>query len=69
MTYERISRPEAIKRIEKSDIERKEFVESLFNHNHCRAYHYDLVIKTGSDITIEDAANIIIDLTKRKFKI
>ena len=69
MTYEHISRPEAIKRIEESDIERREFVESLFNHNHCKAYHYDLVIRTGSDITIEDAANIIVDLAKRKFKI
>lgn len=69
MTYEHISRPEAIKRIEESDQERRKFVESLFNHNHCRAYHYDLVIRTGSDITIEDAANIIVDLAKRKFKI
>lgn len=69
MTYEHISRPEAIKRITESDIERREFVESLFNHNHTRAYHYDLVIRTGSDITIEDAANIIIDLARRKFKI
>lgn len=69
MTYEHISRPEAIKRIEESDKERREFVESLFNHNHCKAYHYDLVIRTGLSITVEDAANIIIDLTKRKFKI
>lgn len=69
MTYEHISRSEAIKRIEESDIERREFVESLFNHNHCKAYHYNLVIRTGSDITVEDAANIIIDLAKRKFKI
>lgn len=69
MTYEHISRTEAIKRINESDKERKEFVESLFNHNHTRAYHYDLVIRTGSDITIEDATNIIIDLAKRKFKI
>ena len=69
MTYEHISRAEAVKRIEESDKERKEFVHSLFNHNHCKAYHYDLAIRTGSDITIEDAANIIIDLTKRKFKI
>lgn len=69
MTYEHISRPEAIKRIEESDRERREFVESLFNHNHCRAYHYDLVIRTGSDITIEDATNIIGDLARRKFKI
>ncbi len=69
MTYESISRSEALKRIEESDIERREFVKSLFNHNHCKAYHYDLVIRTGSDITIEDAANIIADLAKRKFKI
>ena len=69
MTYEHISRPEAVRRINNSDKERREFVESLFNHNHCKAYHYDLVIRTGSDITIEDAANIIIDLAKRKFKI
>ncbi|MEK7495773.1 MAG: cytidylate kinase-like family protein [Patescibacteria group bacterium] len=69
MTYENISRPEAIKRIEESDIERKDFVHSLFNHNHCKAYHYDLAIRTGSEVTIEDAANIIIDLAKRKFKI
>lgn len=69
MTYENVSRGEAIRRIEKSDHERKEFVESLFNHNHCKAYHYDLVIRTGTFITIEDAGNIIIDLAKRKFKI
>lgn len=69
MTYEKISRSEAIKRIEESDKERKEFVESLFNHNHTKAYHYDLVIRTGPNITVEDATNIIIDLAKRKFKI
>lgn len=69
MTYENISRSDAIKRIEESDAERKNFVHSLFNHNHCKAYHYDLAIRTGSEITIEDAANIIIDLAKRKFKI
>ena len=69
MTYEHISRSEAVKRIEESDKERKEFVHSLFNHNHCKAYHYDLAIRTGSDITIEDAANTIIELAKRKFKI
>jgi cytidylate kinase len=69
MTYEHISRGEAIKRIEESDYERKKFVHSLFNHNHCKAYHYDVAIRTGSFITIEDASNIIIDLAKRKFKI
>lgn len=69
MTYEHVSKSEAIKRIAESDKERREFVESLFNQNQYKAYHYDLVIKTGSDITIEDAANIIVDLARRKFKI
>lgn len=69
MTYEHISRPEAIKRIEESDKERKDFVHSLFNHNHCKAYHYDLVIRTGTYVTVEDATNTIIYLAKRKFKI
>jgi len=69
MTYEHIPRTEAIKRIEESDKERKEFVESLFNHNHSKAHHYDMVIRTGSEITVEDANNIIIDLAKRKFNI
>lgn len=68
MTYEHISRSEAVKRIQESDKERKEFVHSLFNHNHCKAYHYDLAIRTGSDITIEDAANTIIGLARRKFR-
>lgn len=69
MTYENVSRQEAKKRIEDSDRERREFVESLFNHNHCKAYHYDLAIRTGVDISVEDAANIVVDLAKRKFKI
>jgi cytidylate kinase len=69
MTYEHIPRPEAIKRIEESDKERKKFVRSLFNHNHCNAYHYDLAIKTGSGITIEEAANDIVDIARRRFNI
>lgn len=69
MTYEKISRMQAIKRISESDVERKTFVQSLFNHNHSQAYHYDLVLKTGPNMTIEDAADIIIDVAKRKFKI
>src|SRR3989339_1115865 len=52
MTYEKISRGEAIKRIEESDEERRKFVKSLFNHNHAKAYHYDIVIRTGRDISI-----------------
>jgi len=69
MTYEHISRVEAIKKIEESDKERKRFVRSLFNHNHCKAYHYDLVIRTNPDVTVEEAANDIIYIAKRRLKI
>ena len=61
--------PEDLLIIKEGPSERRRFIESLFNHNHCKAYHYDLVIRTGPDVTMEDASDIIIDLTKRKFKI
>jgi len=69
MTYENISRGEAIKRIEESDEERADFVKILYNHNPNKAHHYDMVIRTGPNLTIEDASDIIVDLAKRRFKI
>lgn len=69
MTCENISRSEAVKRINESDEERKNFVQTLFNHDHKKAHHYDMTIRTGPNLTIEDATDIIIDLAKRRFKI
>ena len=69
MTYEGINRNEAVKRIEESDILRQKTVQELFNHDHKKPYHYDIVIKTGPNLTIEDATDIILDLAKRRFKI
>jgi len=69
MTYEGIDRNEAIKRIDESDITRQKSIQELFNHDHKKPYHYDITIKTGPNLTIEDAADIIIDLVKRRFKI
>lgn len=69
MTYEKITRKEAIERIEKSDEERKRFVETLFNHDPRKAHHYDMVIRTGPNLTIEDATDFIVDLAKRRFRI
>lgn len=69
VTYEGISRAEAVKRINESDTERREFVQTLFNHDHKKAHHYDIVIRTGPNLTIEDATDIILDLAKRRFKI
>ena len=69
MTYEGITRIEAKKRIDESDNERREFIQTLYNHDHKKSHHYDLVIRTGPNLTIEDAADLIIDLAKRRFKI
>lgn len=69
MTYEQITRTEAIKRIDESDDERRSFVQSLFNHDPRKAHHYDMVIRTGPNLTIEDATDLIVDLAKRRFRI
>jgi len=67
--YEHISPREAKKQIEQSDIERNEFNKALFQHDPRKAHHYDLIIRTGKDIGIEDAADLIVALAKKKFKL
>lgn len=69
MKFENISRREAMARIEKSDRERREFIETLFHHDHRKARHYDLIIRTSSDLSIEDASNLIVKLAKKRFKL
>lgn len=69
MTHEGITRTEAVKRIEDSDEERRLFVQTLFNHDQKKSHHYDIVIRTGPNITIEDATDIIVELAKRRFKL
>lgn len=69
MTCENISRAEAVNRIQNSDEERKLFVQTLFNHDQKKSHHYDIVIRTGPNLTIEDATDIIVELAKRRFKI
>ncbi len=67
MQYERISRNEAIRRIEQSDKSRYEFEKALFGHDIRKAQHYDLVIRTGQNLSIHDAADLIIRIAKRRF--
>jgi cytidylate kinase len=69
MTYEGITRAEAMARINESDEERKKFVEAIFSHDPKKAHHYDLVIRTGPNLMIEDATDLIAELAKRRFKI
>lgn len=69
MTHENMTRVAAVKHIDESDEERQLFVQTLYNHDHKKAHHYDLVIRTGPNLTIEDATDLIVDLAKRRFKI
>ena len=67
--YEHISLREAKKQIETSDKDRISFTKELFQHDPCKAHHYDLVIRTGKNIDVESAADMIVSLAKKKFKI
>lgn len=69
MAFEKITRREAIKRISESDEKRDKFIEELYGHNERKPHHYDLVIKTGPDFSIETAADLIVRLAKKRFKI
>lgn len=69
MEFEKITRKEAIKRIDKSDKKRDKFIEELYGHNQRKPHHYDLVIQTSSDLSIETAADLIVRLAKKRFKI
>jgi cytidylate kinase len=67
--YEHISAREAKKQIEDSDKERTDFTLALFQHDPRKAHHYDLVIRTGKEIDVEVAAETILLLAKKRFKI
>lgn len=69
MSYENLSRTDAIRRIENSDEKRIEFEEAVYHHNPKKAHHYDMVIRTGNHLSIEDAADIIVFAAKKRFKI
>ncbi len=69
MQYEKLSRAQAVKRIEKSDSERDEFIRVLFHHDQRKAHHYDLIIRTGKSVSLNDAASLIVQMTKKKFRL
>lgn len=67
MKYEKVSRKEAIEMIDTSDIKRTDFTKSLFQHDPRKAHHYDLIIRTGKNVTLEDAADLIVDAARKRF--
>ena len=68
MKYEKVTRKEAIFMIDESDKKRTEFTKSLFLHDPRKAHHYDLIIRTGWDVSLEDAAALIVKAAKQRFK-
>ena len=69
MEFEKISEKDAIMRIEESDQKRVEFIKMLYHHDPRKAHHYDLVIRTDTNLSIEDAADLIVVMAKKRFKI
>jgi cytidylate kinase len=69
MQFEKLSRKQALEQIEKSDTERLNFIKTLYKHDQRKAHHYDLVIRTGPNLSLEDAADLIVSLAKKRFKI
>lgn len=69
MEFEKISRKEAIRRITQSDKDRYRFVKTLFGHSIKKPHHYHLTIRTGKELTIDDAADIIVAMAKKKFNL
>jgi len=69
MEYEKMTKAQAIQNIEESDKNRDKFTKTLFGHNIRKAHHYDLTIRTGKDLGIEEAAKLIVAVARKRFGI
>jgi cytidylate kinase len=69
MEYEKLSKKEAVQRIEDSDQKRINFIKTLYQHDLRKAHHYDLIIRTGPNFSIENAANLIVFAAKKRFNL
>jgi len=69
MEFEHLTKTQAMNRIEDSDTKRYEFEKAVYSHDIRKAHHYDLVIRTGPSLSIEDAADLIVIMAKRRFTI
>ncbi len=67
--YELVQKNFLSRKISESDEQRLEFERVMFGHDLRKAHHYDLVIRTGPQLSIEDAASAIVHLAKQRFKL
>jgi len=66
VTYKEVDREEAVKLIENSDAERKEFIKKLFNADINDPLQYDMVINSAY-MDIEDLLEVVTKAIKAKF--
>ncbi|MDH7475885.1 MAG: cytidylate kinase-like family protein [Microgenomates group bacterium] len=69
MQFEKLTKQQAIERINLMDKKRNEFIKSIYGHDARKAHHYDLVIRTGKNLSLDDATDLIVALAKRRFKL
>lgn len=68
MKYGHTSTAKAERLTLQKDKERVNFTRTIFNHDPRKAHHYDMIIKTGSHLSVDDATSIIYFLAKRWLK-
>lgn len=69
MQGDKLTEAQARKIVEESDQKRKEFNQTVFHHDPRKAIHYDLVVQISDKLDFDDAANIIYNAAKRRFKL
>lgn len=67
--YDKNSEKIARKRIDESDKKRREFAKTLFQKDHTDPHNFDLVITIGTNLDADQAADIITELAKKRFKL
>lgn len=69
MKYEKLTRQKAKVLIDTSDERRRTFIEHVYHKDQQDPYHYDLVIKTGENMSLEEGAQLIVSAAKNRFKL
>lgn len=69
MKEQGLNRKEAERIIKKVDKERQDFIAKVYHKDAENPKYFDLIIKIGSKLSIDDAVNVIACLVKKRFQI
>lgn len=67
--YEHLTTKEAVEVLKQSDMKKNEFVHTLYNNDLKIPYHYDIIVRTSDQLKLEDAADAIVNLARRRFTV